>query len=119
MHGLKWPINSAQVHTADGAGFGQGNCGRDGMHKFLCSHQCNEICALLGMRQVQVERVKMTVVVPDGTTPGDVLDRCIEGPDGQLHDFTVPRRAQPGDECEVILESVAAADRANVCRRAR
>ena len=51
--------------------------------------------------------------------PGEVYDRCIEGPDGQLHDFTVPRGAQPGDEFEVILESVAAADRANVCRRAR
>eukprot|EP00667_Euglena_gracilis_P012326 EG_transcript_12643 len=36
-----------QIHTADGQGFGQGNCGRNGIVKFLQTHRCNSICQML------------------------------------------------------------------------
>ena len=145
------------MHTADGEGYGQGNCGRDGLHKFLCSHRCNEICKDLGLRQCRIERVDLTVTCQDGdgmcvdrwtpravartdlaasvalllilrecsqmrpdshcgscAVPGTRIERCLEGPDGQLHDWVVPAGARPGSDSTVRVLSVAAEDRAMV-----
>ena len=33
-----------QVHTGSGEGFGQGNLGLDGIHRFLGTHICNDVC---------------------------------------------------------------------------
>ena len=33
-----------QVHTGSGQGFGQGNLGLDGIHRFLGTHICNDVC---------------------------------------------------------------------------
>eukprot|EP01132_Coremiostelium_polycephalum_P009361 gene9361-11495_t len=38
-----------QVHTADGKGYGLGNLGRTGINKFINSHKCNAVCALLNL----------------------------------------------------------------------
>eukprot|EP00667_Euglena_gracilis_P009117 EG_transcript_9254 len=38
-----------QIHTVDGCGFGGGNCGAEGMAKFLETHWCNSICLYMGL----------------------------------------------------------------------
>jgi len=44
-----------QIHSFDGEGFGLGNMGQDGLTKFLKTHNCNEICRLLGLPAVTVK----------------------------------------------------------------
>jgi hypothetical protein len=36
-----------QVHTGSGQGFGQGNLGLDGIHRFLGTHICNDVCRIV------------------------------------------------------------------------
>lgn len=38
---------TAQIHTRDGEGYGEGNLGIRGMALFFRSHQCNELCGRL------------------------------------------------------------------------
>jgi hypothetical protein len=38
-----------QIHTPDGRGFGQGNCGDSGIQQFLRTHRCNPLCEMLGL----------------------------------------------------------------------
>jgi len=44
-----------QIHSFDGEGFGLGNMGQEGLTKFLKTHECNDICRLLGLPQVTVK----------------------------------------------------------------
>ena len=38
-----------QIHSHDGASFGMGNMGQDGIDRFLESHKCNSLCRRLGL----------------------------------------------------------------------
>lgn len=44
-----WCATDPQIHTVDGCGFGGGNCGAEGMAKFLETHWCNSICLYMGL----------------------------------------------------------------------
>jgi len=44
-----------QIHSFDGEGFGLGNMGQEGLTKFLKTHECNDICRLLGLPAVTVK----------------------------------------------------------------
>ncbi|KAG2490554.1 hypothetical protein HYH03_010948 [Edaphochlamys debaryana] len=39
-----------QLHTLDGEGYGEGNLGARGMGLFFRSHECNALCARLGLK---------------------------------------------------------------------
>eukprot|EP00667_Euglena_gracilis_P001063 EG_transcript_1062 len=39
-----------QVHSHDGTRFGIGNCGQEGFEKFFETHECNALCAFLGLK---------------------------------------------------------------------
>ncbi|GAM27559.1 hypothetical protein SAMD00019534_107350 [Acytostelium subglobosum LB1] len=41
-----------QIHTKSGSGFGDGNLGETGFHKFLQSHKCNAVCDFLKLQQI-------------------------------------------------------------------
>jgi len=43
-----------QIHSFDGEGFGLGNLGKEGVTKFLKTHECNQICKLLELPSVTV-----------------------------------------------------------------
>jgi len=43
-----------QIHSFDGEGFGLGNLGKDGLTKFLKTHECNRICELLNLPPVTI-----------------------------------------------------------------
>mmetsp|Transcript_14504 Transcript_14504/g.41383 ORF Transcript_14504/g.41383 Transcript_14504/m.41383 type:complete len:375 (-) Transcript_14504:59-1183(-) len=49
-----------QIHTLDGVGFGLGNLGRQGIHRFLRSHHHSQLCEDLGLPR------------PDGRLSGDL-----------------------------------------------
>ncbi|EGC37011.1 myosin heavy chain kinase A [Dictyostelium purpureum] len=38
-----------QIHTPDGKGYGLGNLGKAGINKFITTHKCNAVCALLDL----------------------------------------------------------------------
>merc|ERR1719210_2000888 len=38
-----------QIHTFNGVGFGLGNLGREGIHRFLRNHRPNQLCEQLGL----------------------------------------------------------------------
>jgi len=44
-----------QIHSFDGEGFGLGNLGQDGLARFLKTHECNQICSLVGLPPVTVK----------------------------------------------------------------
>lgn len=68
-----------QVHTTDGNGFGQGNCGELGINKFLGSHRCNEICTYFGLSPIRMESVTLAVTWPPGAQEGQVLTIIVHG----------------------------------------
>ena len=55
-----------QIHSHNSEGYGKGNLGQEGIQKFLESHQCNEICALLRLpvRQLKAASAEATRVRP-------------------------------------------------------
>lgn len=69
-----------QIHTYDGAGFGQGNLGKKGFEKFLDSHKCNAICQYLGLQPINPKSEKNDF----GTFPRPELD--LEGLDNSSTD---------------------------------
>ena len=114
IQGVEDLFTDPQVHTSDGKGYGQGNLGVWGVHTFLCSHTCNEICAALGLPPPRIEEAVIEVECPPGVRPGERLEQYLEGPDGQLHDWQVPMDAMVGSRYRQLVKVVAEADRA-VC----
>ena len=49
MRGVGDRYTDPQVHTRNGQGFGKGNGGRKAILQFFATHQCNTICADLGL----------------------------------------------------------------------
>jgi hypothetical protein len=86
--------------------------GPGGIHAFLCSHKCNEICGALGLRQPRIEYVEVDIVCPLDAQPGDEIQQFIPGPDEQMHDWKVPPGVVPGRSCRVRVPMVTPADRA-------
>ncbi|KAN0019044.1 hypothetical protein ACTFIU_002246 [Dictyostelium citrinum] len=41
-----------QIHTKSGEGFGEGNLGETGFHKFLQTHKCNPVCDFLKLKPI-------------------------------------------------------------------
>ncbi|EGC29009.1 myosin heavy chain kinase C [Dictyostelium purpureum] len=41
-----------QIHTKNGEGFGEGNLGETGFHKFLQTHKCNPVCDFLKLKPI-------------------------------------------------------------------
>ncbi len=104
-----------QVHTVDGKGFGQGNCGRQGIHKFLGTHRCNEICQYLGLSPIRMESLPVTLMWPIGYVDGQEID--FEGPDNRPQKLRLPqqdpmRALGPGQPFQAIVEVICSADRA-------
>ena len=116
IQGVMDMYTDPQVHTADGTGFGQGNLGTDGIHRFLASHQCNEICAFLGLTQPKTEQEEVCVECPPNVRPGEIIDWAVTSSDGQSHDWEVPVGAVPGERYRMVVNVVAAEDRALVGR---
>ncbi|KYR02645.1 myosin heavy chain kinase [Tieghemostelium lacteum] len=61
-----------QIHTNDGKGFGLGNLGKTGINKFITTHKCNAVCALLdldvklgGVLPTNKKQLQGTMVMPD------------------------------------------------------
>ena len=117
IQGVEDLFTDPQVHTSDGQGYGQGNLGAWGVHTFLCSHICNEICGALGLHPPRIESAVVEVVCPAGAQPGEFIQQFIKGPDGQVHDWTVPMDALPGRSYRQEVLVVAVADRATAPRR--
>ncbi|GAM17121.1 hypothetical protein SAMD00019534_002960 [Acytostelium subglobosum LB1] len=54
-----------QIHTKNGQGFGEGNLGETGFHKFLQSHKCNAVCDFLKLQQInQSKRTLLRGTLP-------------------------------------------------------
>ncbi|GAM19169.1 hypothetical protein SAMD00019534_023440, partial [Acytostelium subglobosum LB1] len=49
IQGVDDVYTDPQIHTSDGKGFGLGNLGKTGINKFITTHKCNAVCALLGL----------------------------------------------------------------------
>ena len=64
IQGIEDLFTDPQVHTADGEGYGQGNLGIDGVHKFLCTHKCNDVCRAIGLRQPKVLPIELCLRCP-------------------------------------------------------
>ena len=125
-----------QVHTFNRRRFGRGNCGADGMCKFLATHKCNEVCEALHLPPLQVTQGELTVVCPEAATEVRFrrrsarasgqrvhhykLDVALQGqkigpyhdgtdlvgPDGQVHCWQVPHDAQPGRSYSFAIDVV-------------
>jgi len=55
-----------QIHTKNGQGFGEGNLGETGFHKFVQTHKCNPVCDFLKLKQMN-NQTKKTLL--RGTLP--------------------------------------------------
>lgn len=104
-----------QVHTVDGEGFGQGNCGKQGIHKFLGTHRCNEICQYLGLSPIRMESMPVTLMWPIGFHDGQEID--FEGPDNRPQKLRLPRNdpmlaVGPGRPFQAVVNVICSADRA-------
>ena len=77
-----------QVHTADGQGFGQGNCGRIGINKFLGSHRCNEICQFMGLSAIRMEQAVVPCMYPPTGIAGQLIE--FQGPDDRNQQLRMP-----------------------------
>lgn len=58
MQGVNDFYTDPQIHTTDGKGFGLGNLGRNGIDRFLKTHQCNAICSLLTLPRINAMDTK-------------------------------------------------------------
>jgi hypothetical protein len=58
-----------QIHTADGRGFGQGNCGMKGISQFLRTHRCNPICEMLKLTPNNPATMDSGTACPGGPKP--------------------------------------------------
>jgi len=54
--GASFIFTDPQIHTADGRGYGKGNMGAHGMHKFMGTHKCNSICVGLQLVPKHAQR---------------------------------------------------------------
>ncbi|KYQ91743.1 myosin heavy chain kinase [Tieghemostelium lacteum] len=45
-----------QIHTKNAQGFGEGNLGETGFHKFLQTHKCNPVCDFLKLKPIGVSK---------------------------------------------------------------
>ena len=104
-----------QVHTIDGNGFGQGNCGKQGIHKFLGTHRCNEICTYLGLKPIRMEHETLTLVWPIGFQEGQEI--TFEGPDDRPQKLRLPQQdlmlaRGPGLPFQATVQVICSADRA-------
>eukprot|EP01113_Clastostelium_recurvatum_P018709 TRINITY_DN2203_c0_g1_i1.p1 TRINITY_DN2203_c0_g1~~TRINITY_DN2203_c0_g1_i1.p1 ORF type:complete len:679 (-),score=186.11 TRINITY_DN2203_c0_g1_i1:69-2105(-) len=59
-----------QIHTKSGKGFGEGNLGPDGIHRFLTKHQCNPLCTFLKLEKINASRRQLL----RGTLPAVTLE---------------------------------------------
>ncbi|ORC84528.1 myosin heavy chain kinase A [Trypanosoma theileri] len=50
LQGVQDFLTDPQIHSEDGRGLGLGNMGREGIERFVQRHNCNGICAALGMK---------------------------------------------------------------------
>lgn len=104
-----------QVHTIDGKGFGQGNCGKQGIHKFLGTHRCNELCAYLGLKPIRMESMTLTLTWPIGFQEGQEIE--FVGPDDRPQKLCLPRQdlmlaRGPGLPFQATVQVICSADRA-------
>lgn len=70
IQGVEDHYTDPQIHTADGKGYGLGNLGKNGIQRFLSTHKCNAVCALLalgpiGMGSTRKPQLRGTMVMPD------------------------------------------------------
>lgn len=69
--GVEDHYTDPQIHTADGKGFGLGNLGRNGIQRFLSTHKCNAVCALLNLQPIGMgstrgkPQLRGTMIMPD------------------------------------------------------
>mmetsp|Transcript_60013 Transcript_60013/g.190639 ORF Transcript_60013/g.190639 Transcript_60013/m.190639 type:complete len:300 (+) Transcript_60013:94-993(+) len=49
IQGVRDMYTDPQIHTRDGQGFGLGNCGMEGIERFLATHRCNDECRKIGL----------------------------------------------------------------------
>ena len=109
------PHADPQVHTVDGNGFGQGNCGKQGIHKFLGTHICNPICTYLGLGTVKMEPVTLTLMWPIGFREGQEIE--FEGPDDRPQKIRLPcidptLARGPGLPFQATVQAICGSDRA-------
>jgi hypothetical protein len=52
IQGVEDFYTDPQIHTLAGRDYGQGNMGKKGIEKFICSHVCNDICKRLQLRPI-------------------------------------------------------------------
>lgn len=54
IQGVDDVYTDPQIHTKDGQGYGAGNLGMTGVHKFFTTHQCNNVCLHLKLNHVKL-----------------------------------------------------------------
>ena len=99
-----------QIHTINGKGFGKGNCGRKGIRKFFTSHQCNSICAYLGLPRINTGPLKDsgTHVPEDAVAPQATAATLHAG--HAVHAGALGARVQPGAEPPPPIRSLLKPD---------
>jgi hypothetical protein len=80
IQGVDDKYTDPQIHSKDKTGFGKGNMGISGMHKFFETHRCNSICRLIGLPPHQTKQVDYGTVVPSFNA-----GRALSGGQLQMH----------------------------------
>ena len=65
-----------QIHTSEGAEYGDGNLGVKGMALFFHSHECNAICQSLGLAKFDLAP-KETAEMKSGSSTGIKSNRLV------------------------------------------
>eukprot|EP00026_Physarum_polycephalum_P001004 Phypoly_transcript_01005.p1 GENE.Phypoly_transcript_01005~~Phypoly_transcript_01005.p1 ORF type:complete len:1229 (+),score=198.16 Phypoly_transcript_01005:490-3687(+) len=70
IQGVEDHYTDPQIHTSDGKGYGLGNLGKNGIQRFLSTHKCNAVCALLGLTPIGMgstrkPQLRGTMIMPD------------------------------------------------------